>query len=119
MTMPAGRYWIGDLCYVLEDSWDGCCDLFFAKGSSGEGEFQLKDGRKFASFRTKWGDGVYVSNQGSTHSVDSGTIGCILVKDTDGGFVSSLGATFEFDRPFEVSSSNGLLKFGNITIDTL
>jgi hypothetical protein len=29
MTMPAGRYYIGDLCYVMHDEWDEACALFF------------------------------------------------------------------------------------------
>lgn len=28
-TMPAGRYYVGDLCYVMDDVWDEVCDLMF------------------------------------------------------------------------------------------
>ena len=67
MTMPAGRYYIGDLCYVMHDEWDEACTLFFPTNQSGrgiEGEFTLKDGRRFASFTTAYGDGEYYNNQG-------------------------------------------------------
>jgi hypothetical protein len=37
MTMPAGRYYIGDLCYVMHPEWSECCDLFFPPGSSSRG----------------------------------------------------------------------------------
>lgn len=128
MTMPAGRYVIIDLCYVLHDVWDECCDLFFPHVPGQperqvEGEFTLKDGRKFASFGTAYGDGTYTSNIGTSHSVDSGSIGCILVSDIrddqyDQDTLKRLGAFVEFDQPFEVSSDQGLLVFGHVQIET-
>ena len=125
MTMPAGRYYIGDLCYVMHDEWDEACTLFFPTYQSGrgvEGEFTLKDGRRFASFGTAYGDGTYNSNQGDSHLVDSGSIGCIRMEDIrDNTYdnIESLGAIVEFDQPFEVEKiDRGLLRFGHIEIDT-
>ena len=70
MTMPAGKYYVGDLCYVMHDEWKECCDLFFpyvpGHGEQQvEGEFTLADGRRFANFGTRWGDGMYHSNRGT------------------------------------------------------
>ena len=83
--MPAGRYYVGDLCYVMSnEEWDEVCGLLFeGRNDHGvnQGEFTLKDGRRFASYNTKYGDGVYESNMNTTHSVDSGNIGCILADD--------------------------------------
>ena len=31
---PAGKYYVGDLCYVMHDEWDEVCGLFF-KGRDG------------------------------------------------------------------------------------
>ena len=126
MTMPAGRYAIIDLCYVMHDVWDECCDLFFPTGHPPrgiEGEFTLKDGRRFASFSTAYGDGTYRSNIGTEHSVDAGIIGCIRVEDIRDHeytpeFLAKLGAFVEFDQPFEVSSDQGLLVFGHVQIET-
>lgn len=126
MTMPAGRYYIGDLCYVMHDVWDECCDLMFVSDEQGfpqevKGEMALKDGRRFASFGTTWGDGEYTSNIGTSHSVDSGSIGCIRVEDIrDNTYedIESLGAIVEFDQPFEVSEDRGLLVFGHVKIET-
>ena len=126
MTMPAGRYYIGDLCYVMHDEWSECCDLFFPPGALGrgvEGEFVLADGRRFASFGTAYGDGTYPSNIGTDHAVDSGSIGCIRVEDIRDNTYSQerleeLGAFVDFDQPFEVSTDAGLLKFGHILIET-
>lgn len=125
MTMPAGRYYIGDLCYVMHPEWNECCELFFPPGAPGrgvEGEFTLKDGRRFASFGTAYGDGTYRSNIGTEHSVDSGSIGCIRVediRDDEYDNIEALGAYVDFKEPFEVSNNAGLLKFGHVEIDTV
>jgi len=125
MTMPAGKYYIGDLCYVMHPEWDECCELFFPAGGHPprgmEGEFTLKDGRRFASFSTAHGDGTYHANIGTEHLVDSGSIGCIRIEDIrDDQYddFEELGAVVEFDQPFEVSSSAGMLVFGHVKIET-
>jgi hypothetical protein len=125
MTMPAGRYYIGDLCYVMHSEWDEVCALFFPPGAPArgvEGEFVLRDGRRFASFGTAYGDGEYYNNLGDSHCVDSGSIGCIRVQDIrDDTYnnLDSLGTFVEFDQPFEVEKvGRGLLRFGHVEIDT-
>lgn len=121
MTMPAGQYYIGDLCYVMHSEWSEFCDLTIAGERCLDGEFTLKDGRRFASLRTAYGDGTYRSNIGTEHSVDAGLIGCILVSDIrDNTYddIERLGAIVEFDQPFEVGSDQGLLIFGHVQIET-
>jgi hypothetical protein len=124
MTMPAGRYYIGDLCYVMHPEWDEVCELFFPANHPPrgvEGEFTLKDGRRFASFSTAYGDGTYYSNINTEHSVDAGIIGCIRVediRDTQYDDPESLGAFVEFGKPFEVSSDGSSLVFGHVVIET-
>ena len=121
MTMPAGRYYIGDLCYVMHDEWDEFCDITIKDHQCLEGEFNLKDGRRFATLSTAYGDGTYRSNIGTSHSVDAGLIGCIRVEDIrDNTYedIEDLGAIVEFDQPFEVSADAGLLKFGHVMIET-
>jgi len=122
--MPAGKYYVGDLCYVMHPEWDECCELFFEGRSDhgcNDGEFTLADGRRFASYGTAYGDGTYYSSHGTSHSVDAGLIGCILVNDIrDDTYaeLSSLGAIIDFPEPFETSSDAGVIKFGHIRIDT-
>ena len=83
--MKAGEYYIGDLCYVMHDEWNEVCELLDPDDNSGrglEGEFTLKDGRRFAIYSTNYGDGEYeTSDFDKTICVDSGTIGCILTSD--------------------------------------
>lgn len=122
--MPAGKFYIGDLCYVMHDVWDEAVSLMFppdAPPRGIEGEFTLADGRRFASFGTAYGDGTYRSSIGTEHSVDSGSIGCIRVEDIrDDAYddIERLGAIVDFDQPFEVDSDAGLLKFGHVLIET-
>jgi hypothetical protein len=119
ITMPAGRYWIGDLCYVLRDEWDEVCSLFF-KGrtdhGANEGGFTLADGRNFVCFNTAWGDGEYYDDYGNSYGVDAGCIGLIAVEpgfDCDGGNVHTFNHAFECRK-----EGRGRLIFGNVVIDT-
>lgn len=121
--MPAGRYYIGDLCYVIDgERWSEVCDLMFRDFVRGEyGEFTLKCGRRIAIYGTKYGDGTYLSNQGTDHCVDSGTIGCILDSETtrhEYENIDELGSFVEFSEPFETSEEDGVIKFGEVEIDT-
>lgn len=121
--MKAGIYYIGDLCYVLNDEWGEVCKIILPEdGGVLQGEFTLENERKFAQYSTEYGDGIYDSNVQTEHSVDSGSIGCILLKDiknADLKEIKRLGAIIEFKEDFETSRiDGGTLKFGHITIET-
>lgn len=129
---PAGKYYVGDLCYVMHNEWDEVCVKFFeGRDDHGcnQGVFQLKDGRKFASLNTKWGDGGYKDQYGRNYDVDAGLIGCIAIKDIDLDSSDNStrgGQIIEFDRDFEVHGGTGLsrsewdgvIRIGNVTIKT-
>lgn len=123
MTMPAGLYYIGDLCYVMHDEWDEVCDILFGDSEDNiipEGEFTLKDGRRFALYSTAHGDGTYYDNEGNRYMVDAGSIGCIRIEDirqTPENFING-GVALTFLQPFQTSSDGSNLTFGHITIDT-
>ena len=120
--MPAGKYYVGDLCYVMtDDEWDEFCYLTIVSNECVDGEFQFKDGRRFATYGTKWGDGEYGDQYGNRYSVDAGLIGCIRVEDIRANKyedIETLGAIVEFDKPFEVEADQGLLIFGHVEIET-
>ena len=128
--MSAGKYYIGDLCYVMHDEWDEACSLFFAGRTDhgcNEGEFNLRDGRRFVSYNTKWGDGCYQDQFGNEYGVDAGLIGCIKVEDIRDEIsekeMMRLGNIVTFDRPFHCSGGrtnewNGVIQIGHITIKT-
>ena len=128
MTMPAGKYYVGDLCYVMHDEWDEVCDLIFNEDSVIDGEFNLSDGRRFAIYSTAYGDGTNPSNVGTYHAVDSGSIGCILESDIKNSEHADLGAIIEFKQPFQTSGCpdigsrqtdwDGIIHIGHVEIYT-
>lgn len=121
---PAGKYYVGDLCYVMHEKWDEVCEVMFAGRTDhgcNQGELKLKDGTRFVSFNTAHGDGGYYDNRGREYSVDAGLIGLIALdkidltnNDNDAGG----GQIVEFKMPFDCASEDGMLRFGNVMIDT-
>ena len=127
--MLAGKYYIGDLCHIVTDSeWLEICDLTIQGTRVLDGEFQLKDGRRFAMYSTAYGDGVYYDHYGHSYSVDSGSIGCILVDDIKYVYnfdqFLDMGAIQEFDTDFVTgggrgeSDWEGTIQFGHVVIET-
>ena len=127
--MPPGKYYIGDLCHIMTDSeWLEICDLTIQGTRVIDGEFQLKDGRRFAMYSTAYGDGVYYDHYGHSYSVDSGSIGCILVDDIK--YVDNfdqfldVGVILEFDTDFVTGGGRGkpgwegTIQFGHVVIET-
>lgn len=118
VTMPAGEYYIGDLCYVLHDAWGEFCDITIEGHSCIDGKFTLADGRSFVTMQTMYGDGEYEASNGASLGVDAGLIGCIKVsdiRDTDG---IALGTVVTFPSDFSCYSKDGCLTFGHISVDT-
>jgi len=80
-TMPGPvRYYIGDLCYVLDDAtWQTLCTQLFSSNRA-DNKYTFPDGRVFWCVALE-GDGRFPLRDGITNeavaelSVDSGTIG--------------------------------------------
>jgi hypothetical protein len=119
--MPAGKYYIGDLCYVMHGEWDEFCGITIDGNCVRDGEFKLKDGRRFATYCTMYGDGEYPASDGSRLGVDAGLIGCIRVEDidlTDPNNDVTLGTVVEFEHDFRTGSRGGIIHFGHIEVNT-
>ena len=119
--MPAGVYYIGDLCYVMDDEWDEFCSITIKGNECLSGEFTMSDGRRFATYGTKWGDGEYRDQYGNRYGVDAGLIGCIRMDDIKSvkiENVSRLGNVVNFQKDFDTSYLNGVINIGHIHIDT-
>ena len=115
----------------MNKEWDEVCGLFFKDRDDhgcNEGIFTLKDGRKFVSFNTKWGDGSYYDEAENEYGVDAGLIGCILVSDIKDSDENTLngGHVHEFTSPFNCSGGrsdqgrdwDGVIKIGHVEIST-
>ncbi len=122
MTMMPGRYYVGDLCYVMHNEWSEICNLTIQGQTILNGEFTLKNGVKIAMVSTEYGDGCYSDQYKNEYCVDSGSIGCIELTDiTDeigGEQIEELGSVFEFDKPFEVYSHKGTIYVAHVAIET-
>ena len=119
--MKAGTYYVGDLCYVLHDEWDEVCELIIKDNICLDGEFTLKDGRRFAIYSTAYGDGTYLDQSGNEYGVDAGSIGCILLSDinleSEGNFLTG-GNIVPFENDFHTDEEDGRIMFGSLIIDT-
>lgn len=122
--MIKGEYYVGDLCYVLHDEWDEVCRLLFSGRDDhgcNQGEFNLSDGRRFAIYSTKYGDGNYFDQNGRSYDVDAGSIGCILMEDIDRNHPENFiagGQQVTFDQDFYTGEQDGKIMFHNISIET-
>jgi len=119
--MPAGQYYIGDLCYVMSDAeWNDFCSITIQGHRCLSGEFVLNDGRRFATYQTKYGDGLYQDQFENRYGVDAGLIGCIRIEDirVDKYNIKELGSIVEFKTDFVTSYEDGVIKIGHVMIDT-
>lgn len=115
-TLPAGEYVITDPCYAWSNDRYAKI-LNDTKFLSPDGVFTERDsGRQFAIFSTDHGDGVYQDNLGNSYSVDAGCIGCIPAEIVDK--LEPWMAVIKFENNFDVSSNNGVIYYGHISINT-
>lgn len=119
MSMKPGKYWVGDLCYALDDKWDEVCTITIQENKCLSGEFHLYDGTPFAMYGTAYGDGCYPDEDGRGYPVDSGTIGCIsvdyLLKHHG---LPTGGNVIDFPHEFQTSYRDGVIQIGHVKIHT-
>lgn len=128
---PAGKYYVGDVCYALSSTvyelqWG---DKHSYKAGTFDVEYKGKVG-KISVNHTMYGDGIYVdTRKGLEFSVDAGVIGivpfelCNLKNITKEGTIKG-GHFIESTTPVEFRSQNGIFVItynalkGAIIIDT-
>ena len=121
MSMKAGKYWVGDLCYVLHDRWDEFCDKTVVDNNCLDGGLLLSDGTRVAQYHTAHGDGCYCDQFGNDYPVDAGLIGCIRIediRDNDPGRWDAGGHVHEFPKEFYTDADDGIIHIGHLVIDT-
>lgn len=116
--LPAGEYFIGDLCYIIPDTyWSELCDQWF-EGNKTNIEATYNGIMTYA-FPTKWGDGTYIGSDGFSYGVDAGLIGIVeAVEDTQYSEDDNLFRRVKFDSPFAITTDGSTLIFGDIMIET-
>ncbi len=131
----AGRYYVGDLCYLFGDDGPFSDDAWipllkqtnYLQGDEESGErggvFEYGE-HMFFSSSTQYGDGCYEDQSGRDYGVDAGIIGCFPVAAFPEGYdldkLSRLGHVIEFDGPFtcDVVDSDGNICIGDLVIAT-
>ena len=120
-NIPAGTYYVGDPCYVFNnsgkaDSWAKILEISDCYDTP---HIEFKD-KPVIAFHTKFGDGTY-----NGFSVDSGLIGIVdisLIEEGTAFFNDSFDRqkhTVTFDKPFDFEWKDGDFYIGNqITIYT-
>jgi hypothetical protein len=115
-TLPKGKYYLGDPCYVLQtknhDDW-----LNVLNKSDYFRQPYVKGKKQAIAFETAYGDGEYQDQLGNSYPVDAGMIGLVpvsmaTVKKPKGVHM------FTFDGPVVCEQKGALLKFGKYEIDT-
>ena len=118
-NFKAGKYYIGDLCYVIpNEEWEKLIDedMFGT-------EKQLYKGRSILTDYTANGDGIF-NDYKKYYAVDSGMIGIVSCEDIDVNYAKNypkapcLGHLIKFKEDFTVIIIDGIFKFGDIIIDT-
>jgi hypothetical protein len=123
---PAGEYYVGDLCYVLDrhdkgelELWGVICSKFFPKnGDYVTGDFEL-NGMRYSSYGTMYGDGSYHDQEGHAFAVDSGTIGVVSIEHVDRDAPSIHGGNIiQFEKDFTTTEKDGVITIGHLHINT-
>jgi hypothetical protein len=111
-TLKPGLYFIGDPCYVINESWTEFIDKVK--------ENTITEFRGYEVFYggTAWGDGTYLDNNGNEYPVDSGCLGIIPVDLIELDSSQELGQIVNFDDEFDVDNDGGIFTFGHIFINT-
>ena len=121
VKVPAGKYWLGDPCYVIESNdWSKVCEAFYADENQGKSVVQVDlNGNTVVLCQTAWGDGEYRSSKGHILPVDSGTIGLVsLAYDPEFKSNFDLCSEVEFTVDTKVDNFDGIMFFGTIRVDT-
>lgn len=115
VTFSKGKYYVGDLCYVIRDeAWQELLERtdYFANN-----EFEFNDETGFSA-NTAYGDGIYSDEDGREYFVDAGLIGIIPVKALGSIEDAVGGQIIEFEEDFDVYVRDGIFFFGDVVIIT-
>jgi hypothetical protein len=127
--LKPGKYYVGDLCYVLSNRWSEVCDQIIVGEDCLDGEFTLPDGTMYALASTKYGDGQYSDQYGNDYCVDAGLIGAVAIADLPAEVQAEiverkLGHVHEFDKEFTVIGGrsdpkwDGEIRIGSVVVET-
>jgi hypothetical protein len=103
VSLPAGRYYLSDLCYALPDPiYD---EVWGKQFNYNSGVYRRSDGAMFIVDHTAYGDGAYRGSDDKTYGVDAGVIAIVSAALTDAPY----GGTWqELKKPGNFSADGGV-----------
>ena len=117
-TMPAGQYYFGDPCYVINEGWSKLLeDTDFME------DFSTTE-RVLRAFPTAYGDGTYsgrVIFSGNRFPVDAGLLGFVPVDEMEVSTQDAkrMGALVTMPEPFVFEAEGGVYRVnGIVVVDT-
>lgn len=109
--LPAGKYYIGDPCYVIHHrAWVKVCD------NTDDKVINCLE-HPFFMAGTAYGDGVYFDQNNREYDVDSGCLGAVpvaLIQKPLGAFMMII----DFPDGLVIGYDGKVFMFGSLTIDT-
>ena len=118
-TLPAGRYYIGDITYVLKDS---VSNYIFGDTNYEPGHYKMKN-CEFMVGRTAYGDGSYLGSNDFAYGVDAAIIGIASMDVCMPEDMVYGGTLHTFTEPVECVFRSGLFTFRSgrwcLEIDTV
>ncbi|KLU62348.1 hypothetical protein CEB3_c13920 [Peptococcaceae bacterium CEB3] len=111
MQFKAGRYYVGDLCYVVKDWHQLLTDTDYFRNEN----CTFKDQPIFVA-KTTYGDGTYSDQYSRVYPVDTGSIGIVPVELID--HQPDDANITDFAEDFEAYAREGVLYFGDVAINT-
>lgn len=128
--LPAGSYYVGDLCYLFGDKTDDIYQEYVCGvGNNDDKAVDIKAGRRkeFSAFygSTAYGDGEFEDNENNKYSVDAGILGVVqllsadLLAEAKKIDAEGYAKIIEFKKDFRVDrDEDGTFTFGHLTIVT-
>lgn len=119
VSVPAGRYYLGDPCHVI-DADENWMELLESSDYFMDNPIGTLHGYDVLAFGTAHGDGSYQEVGGAgVVGVDAGLIGLVPEELMELGAQPGIGFMVEFDRDVVATTDGvGTLTFGRYKFDT-
>ena len=100
-VLPAGTYFVGDVCYFLQDSL--MKDVWSSKFNNSSGCFTQADGSGFVVTKPFDGNGLYTGSNRFIYDVEMENLGVVPVSMGDKSKFTGCGTFHKFKEPVSVS----------------
>lgn len=120
IKLPAGSYYIGDPCYVIDRAkWGALIDQNPGVVMGVTDKAIDFEGHKLWMHKTRYGDGGYYDQHGAEYSVDSGLLAAVPLVLCERTGWERLGCVVHPSKTFSCSfTKRGVFRVGAVRIQT-